>query len=228
MNRLITILVLVVGLAGCKSQQTEQVQTPGKAVPDPKADEAVYAQAAQNLIGQFSRALQGELIAALNASGPAYAMEICRIKAPQIAAAHSRDNWAIKRVSERFRNPQNRADTTEMNILTRFADPAYEQDSYQEWHGPDSARSFRYCQKIQVRQMCLQCHGDLQTLDGDLYGKVKMVYPWDKATGYREGDLRGMFVVEATWPAGKDMAQLLASGADITQVGAPDSAAAPQ
>ena len=41
--------------------------------------------------------------------------------------------------------------------------------------------------------MCLQCHG--QSIAPDVREKLSGLYPEDKATGYREGDIRGAFVV---------------------------------
>jgi hypothetical protein len=41
--------------------------------------------------------------------------------------------------------------------------------------------------------LCLACHGE--TIDPAVAGKIAELYPEDKATGFREGDLRGAFVV---------------------------------
>jgi len=49
---------------------------------------------------------------------------------------------------------------------------------------------------------------------------IKKEYPLDKAIGYKVGELRGTFVVEAVWPAGREQAQQLLSNeavADTTK-----------
>jgi hypothetical protein len=45
--------------------------------------------------------------------------------------------------------------------------------------------------------MCLQCHGipNNQILPTTL-SKIKELYPTDKATGYGENELRGIWVIE--------------------------------
>ena len=212
-------------LIGCGTKESSSDDTATPAAESMVETEKLYTEAAEKLVGQFSRALMGTLRAAINENGPAYALQICQQRAPGIVAAHATDGWSIKRVSERWRNAMDRPDTTEVAILAMFADPGTRDGYLTNWSGPDTARVFRYYKKIMVKQMCLQCHGDLQTFDLDLYKKVKVAYPYDKATGYKEGDLRGMFVVEAQYPAGDDLAQLLVDGIDITELTRPDTLA---
>ena len=42
--------------------------------------------------------------------------------------------------------------------------------------------------------LCLQCHGEV--LDPAVAGKIAELYPDDQATGFIDGDLRGVFWVE--------------------------------
>jgi hypothetical protein len=45
--------------------------------------------------------------------------------------------------------------------------------------------------------MCLQCHGDLQkNIKPEVAGKISKLYPKDKAIGYGESQIRGLFKVE--------------------------------
>ena len=46
---------------------------------------------------------------------------------------------------------------------------------------------------IPIGGLCLQCHGT--AIAPELAEKLSELYPEDKATGYREGDMRGAFVV---------------------------------
>ena len=41
--------------------------------------------------------------------------------------------------------------------------------------------------------LCLQCHGT--AIPAEVADKLAELYPHDKAVGYREGDIRGAFVV---------------------------------
>ena len=50
---------------------------------------------------------------------------------------------------------------------------------------------------IKVNSFCLQCHGvEGETLKEEDYIAIKASYPEDKAIGYVDGDLRGMWSIE--------------------------------
>lgn len=212
-------------LAGCGSEEKTEQPAAEPVVNAETSIAQVYTAASEKLVKQFGSALREELLSALAASGPAHALQACRLEAPNIEAAHGFEGWSVKRVSEKWRNINNRPDTTELAILKKFEAATTDENYVTSWSGPDSARVFHYYKKIMVGRVCLQCHGDLQTVDLDLWQRVKTAYPWDKAVGYKEGDLRGMFVVKAEYPAGEEMAKLLADGVNITQFTAPDSVA---
>jgi hypothetical protein len=50
---------------------------------------------------------------------------------------------------------------------------------------------------ILTNKMCLQCHGDLEKdITKNTLNKINQLYPKDKATGYKENEIRGIWVVE--------------------------------
>ncbi|MEW5796125.1 MAG: DUF3365 domain-containing protein [Candidatus Zixiibacteriota bacterium] len=226
MKLLICCLMAVTVISGCGAQDTETAPAAQSQAQAPAPDEAELTAAARNLAGQFGRDLQSALLGALNENGPAYAMQVCQIRAGEIAAAHSAAGWSVKRVSDKWRNITGRPDSAEVAVLATFADLKTDSEFLTRWSGPDSARVFNYYQTIVVREMCLQCHGDLQSVDLDLWQQVKIAYPYDKATGYKEGDLRGMFVVSAHLPEAEKIAPKLAEGIPIGDLVAKDTTSA--
>ena len=217
MNKLIALLivVLVALLAACgsESQDTADATAENDSLNTAlSGDELLYLEASEKLVAKFSRELQTELISAINQGGPAGAISVCQVKAPEIAQANSAGGWSIRRVTDRFRNPDNRADSLETSILASFADTAGSVPEYLfDWIESDSARSFRFYKPIRIKPLCLKCHGGLQTLASGVYETLKKKYPLDRAIEYKTGDLRGMFVVEASWPEGKVQAGLIAN-----------------
>ncbi len=98
-------------------------------------------------------------------------------------------------------------------VLSVFTDTVQPKRKFLgNWQTQDSVTTYSYYKPIYTKRLCLKCHGDMQTLASGVYKQVKKHYPTDKATGYKEGDLRGMFVVEVAWPEGRDFADLLVSG----------------
>jgi len=219
------IIFVALTLTGCKTEETatpDQIASTGESMV---ATEKLFIQAAEQLVGQYSSALKGELMAALNNYGAPQAIRVCSQQAQALALSHSAEGWQIKRVSRKWRNILDRPDTVEVAMLEMFDDIATKEKYLTRWSGPDTARVFHYYKKIVVSDVCLQCHGDLQTFDLDLYKRIKIAYPYDKATGYKAGDLRGMFVVNVEYPAGEDMAKLLADGVNIVEFTQPDTTA---
>ena len=213
-------------LSGCGSdnsaRQSGAAQADNATQPVDTLDQtrALYRTAADTLVARFARELKGELVAALAEGEAVGAIGVCRVVAPEIAAKHSVGGWTIQRVSDRNRNPDNRADTSEARFLKEFADTSELAPNFLvDWQPVDSGSpaemQFAYYKPIRIQPMCLKCHGDMQTLGPGVYEALKKNYPLDKATGYRPGDLRGMFVVHADYPAATETALLLASGESL-------------
>jgi hypothetical protein len=222
MQRLALLLALTVILTGCGAKDTDSDRTDTQAAPAYAADETVYIKAAENLSAAFTRELRTELVTAINKKGVVGALDVCAVVAPQVATAHSVDGWRVRRVSDKFRNPVNRADTTQQRILQELAASAEDTPNLVHWSEPDSAGivTFAYYQPIYVASLCLKCHGDMQTLAPGVLDGLRRHYPTDRAIGYRDKELRGMFVVEAAWPTGLGRAKQLASGTLPTAVSA--------
>ena len=51
-----------------------------------------------------------------------------------------------------------------------------------------------YVEPIMMQPLCLTCHG--QELQPDVAAKLAQLYPEDQATGFADGDFRGVFWVE--------------------------------
>lgn len=196
-------------LAGCQSTD-QQAEKPVVQPEDMSLDnETVLARnASERLVMSFTNRLKGELMAAIAAHEPVGAIKVCKEVAPAIADSTSTDGWTVRRVTDKFRNPDNRATLAELEILARFNDPAAPK-FIERWDKTDSTNTYSYYEPIRVGSLCLNCHGELQTLAPGVMQAVRKQYPGDKATGYQVGDLRGMFVVTADWPKAEGLAREL-------------------
>ena len=116
------------------------------------------------------------------------------------------DGVRVKRVSEQYRNPANKPDKADAFAYTYF-----EKYLKKEGHYPQNfvlrmrhkqnkdIEIFRYFEPLYIQEACLQCHGE--KVDPKVLAKIKELYPEDKATGYKLGDLRGFIAVEITLDA---------------------------
>ncbi len=154
------------------------------------------------LVGEFGTELMGALQGAMAAGGPAAAIEVCRTRAPEIAARLSRRSGAnISRISARFRNPQAVPEDWQRQALDQLRESMPESPagpaSLPETFALDGRGGARYLKAIAIGPLCLSCHGE--TLSDSVASQLGEDYPHDRATGYRLGELRGAFSV--VWPA---------------------------
>ncbi len=182
------ITALIFGLAGC-SEQASQVN-------DGSEDLARLSVQAKSTVQAFGSELQAELQAGMAAGGPLRAMDVCNIKAPQLAESVSAaQGMAVKRVSLKPRNAETGvANTWQTAVLNDFEVRKAQGELADDLVYAQIVESeFRYMHAIATKPVCLACHG--QSLAPSVTAKLAELYPHDLATGYREGDLRGAFVV---------------------------------
>ena len=157
----------------------------------------------QLLIKQYSQDLKTTLLATMNAEGAPAAVSVCSKSAPEMARLYNVHGWSVKRVSDRFRNPENTAGGNEEQVLRMFFDSAA-MNSFDEFVKTDSSQYYAFYKPIRMSQLCLNCHGAKEKLDPAILSVLEETYPTDMAIGYHVGDLRGMFVVQVRLPEGLD------------------------
>src|SRR5690606_5516033 len=75
---------------------------------------------AKQLAAQLGMQLKARLQSAIESGGPASAIAVCNVAAPEIATELSRDGWTVGRTSLKLRNPANRPDAWEQAALLAF------------------------------------------------------------------------------------------------------------
>lgn len=181
-RRLLLSTLLVIPLAACTS-----------------ADQAQQVAENRAITGELMQSLKGALQEAMKEGGPVNAIAVCNEKAPEIATALSaKNNRQVARTSLKVRNPANTPDEWEENVLKAFEkrkakgeDPKTIEHS--EMVRIDGNWNFRYMKAIPTGDICLACHGE--DLAPAVKAKLEALYPDDRATGYKLGDLRGAFTI---------------------------------
>jgi hypothetical protein len=143
----------------------------------------------ESLLAPFKAELKSALMEGMK-EGPATAIEVCREDAPGIAAALSVDGMLMGRSSHKLRNPDNAAPEWLAPIIDAYASSEGElapvvvklEDGR---HG--------YAEPIRIQPLCLTCHGT--AVHADVADRIEALYPDDQATGFSEGDFRGVFWV---------------------------------
>ena len=151
---------------------------------------------ARRVAKKMSVELKAELVRALDEYGPAGAIDVCSKRAPEIARAVSVEGVSARRVSMKTRNPADRPDPWEQDVLERLIElVAIERQAVPDELAvvveEQGRRELRYMKPIFVVAPCLACHGEESSIDPEVRATLARLYPADQAVGYAEGDLRG-------------------------------------
>jgi hypothetical protein len=139
---------------------------------------------------------------ALKGGQPVAALRVCASVAQNIARRHEQQNWRVRRVSEKVRNPADTPDAEELAVLRAWQDekkagglkPTTER---QKIVAEGGRRYVHYMKPIFIAgPVCLQCHGAPDKFAPGVADALKELFPHDQATGYAVGDLRGAVSVK--------------------------------
>lgn len=177
-------------LAACTTGADRAPLVAARSTPLPEAEAAAWLERGSRTVQPFKQRLMAALQAALPA-GADRAIETCRVEAPALAAASGGPGVSVGRSSHRLRNPANAPRPWVAPLLGEFvANP-----------GAAAPRAVAlptggigYVEPIVTQPLCLACHGE--ALAPAVRARLAAQYPADAATGFRTGDLRGLFWVE--------------------------------
>jgi hypothetical protein len=190
---------LLLGLwAGCRPTPS----VPPRALePPPSAEEdrSAVESRGREIVRQAGRALSSVLVQAIEQGGYTNAFPLCSVQAlpltESLAQAHG---VQLRRVSHRPRNEANRASPQEAFIIGRYAD-LLEQGVQPE---PEVVLSgtgpaLFYAPIVIGTNLCLECHGMPEIdLRPEVRPLIAQLYPRDEATGFKLGELRGLWRVD--------------------------------
>jgi hypothetical protein len=102
----------------------------------------------------------------------------------------------VKRVSFNNRNSENFPDEFEKEGIKEFEKLFAENKINSETEiikkiNVDGKESIRFMKPIIIEAPCLNCHGSENEIIPEVKDLIQKKYPYDKATGYKIGDLRG-------------------------------------
>ena len=205
-NRLLPVLFLLFVLFACESEKKvnkEVIDEIKKLSEVKKVNEADMISFAMKWGDEISAEAQQALISTLQQAiadkGVGGAVEFCHTEAlPITHEVGKKHNVTIKRVSMKHRNPSNNPTDVEKNLLEAYA---YNVENGIE-NKPniqkiDDGETLLFSKAIAIPNgMCLNCHGEPKTeITEETLTKIETLYPEDQATGFKVGDLRGMWSI---------------------------------
>ena len=192
MQNFFVFLVLCVCFISCNNSQ--QSANNKESVEENSFDKEEYIDKGIEIAAYSQGAIGGALQKAMKEGGVPNALDICNVKALPITDSLAKHhNIVLKRVSEKNRNPENMANSQDLEVLADFKVQIEEDGAAMPTvvkHNDDIV--FYY--PILTMTKCMNCHGQVGTeIQEDHYEQILSLYPNDKAIGYEPGELRGAF-----------------------------------
>lgn len=198
--RVIPAVLTLCLLAACADEQNPPAQRTAEApvLVLSAADSARVLSEGGAVASAIAQGLAQRLQAELAAEGAAGAVDFCSRTALTLTDSllATTKATAVKRTSTRIRNPENLPDEHERVALAWFdsvqAAGGERPASYLQAVGDDELRFYR---PLMIAPFCTQCHGTPEQIDPEVQRILAERYPSDQATGYSQGDMRGLIRV---------------------------------
>lgn len=172
-------------------------------LPTVAAEPASQADAIRAVAMPFMKQLAAENQKAISEGGPESAIKVCKDVAPKLAGDVSRkQGWKLTRVSLKVRNPMlGTPDAWEQKVLQDFEarlakGEKPETMEHSELVKEPAGSSFRFMKAIALQPGCVSCHGSDEQIPANVKARLAEDYPFDQATGYAPGQIRGALSVK--------------------------------
>ena len=194
-------------LSSCKNENAVKnedkvedrlVLQPGQILPLTNVETAKYKEKGQEIVQATFKTLSSKLKAALNEGGVKEAAQYCNLVALPITDSLSTlHKVKIKRTSLQLRNPENKPSKDELEVMERYKISSENKLEFNPLVRHMDNNVVKYYAPIKTMPLCLTCHGTVgEELTKENYEMLAELYPEDKAIGYKDGDLRGIWSIE--------------------------------
>ena len=121
------------------------------------------------------------------------AMGACSSMAMQMTNDYNNvsPNAKVKRTALKYRNPANKPDTTDKEVMYRL-----QAVNDGKPVAVDMGSTYRVYKPLKMKSSCLLCHGDTTQISPKVLKLIRTKYPHDLATGFKLGEFRGTVVSE--------------------------------
>ena len=184
MLKKILILTVLLSVISCNTELSEK-------------EKLQYSEKGKEIAQATFKALSSELMVQMKAGGPSLAIPFCNQKAAPLTAELSKKyDVVIKRTSDQLRSCENEPSEREIEIIMNYQQLISEKKELTHKVEIDATNKKHFYAPIIMKANCLVCHGKLnETLTVQTDSIIKTLYPFDIATGYNEGDLRGIWSI---------------------------------
>lgn len=133
----------------------------------------------------------------MKSGGVQEAVPFCNTMAlPLTEEIEKKYDVTIKRTSLFIRNEENKPNEAEIIILNQYKKSLANNETLEPIIHMDNSDNPHFYAPIVLQKKCLACHGAFgKEVTKQTDSIIKSYYPNDKATGFKEGDLRGIWSI---------------------------------
>ncbi len=182
-------IIILVLISSCDNSKVSQI--------NPEVYEK-YISVGHDIALEAQKTLLINVSRSMNKGGPLHALEFCHLNAlPIIDSLNTACHCKIIRITSNNRNPDNaltnKTDKEVWDFYAHFTSPK----GYRDTVLAGEENSIIYYKPITIAiPACLKCHGiPGKDIDDVTAAKIDRLYPDDLATGYEQGDLRGLWKI---------------------------------
>jgi len=187
----IFLLTILIGITGCKNEKKNEINPVKETEKVSNADLGLkFAMSTKAQLGK-------NLMGTIQSKGTEEAVTFCNVRAyPLTDSMAIAQNVIIKRVSDKPRNSNNIASLKEIDHIEKFKKELTSGQKIEPIIEPLDNDSIQFYYPIVTNKMCLQCHGEPnKDIKSTVLEKLTDLYPDDKATGYSEDQVRGIWSI---------------------------------
>ncbi len=196
----ISIIIGFVLLISCQNNTKKEEITKQEVRKEQGIDKSAYTKKGKEVAHATFKAFVGHIKQKSHEGGLPAVVNFCHDNALKLTDSMSRVyNVKIKRSSHKLRNPHNAPDSLEKEILDNYFAKKQQGDKLSPIVKKDTTGKIHFYAPIIIKKDCLKCHGEPgKDIPEPIYKLIKEKYPQDQATGFKIGDLRGIW--DITFP----------------------------
>jgi hypothetical protein len=166
-----------------------------------ETEKDTYRNRGKEIAQSTFKVLSMNLSGAMQEGGVENAVQYCNLAAYPLVDSLSKVHQAeIRRTSLRVRNEKNQPTDAEKDVLNAYQE-AFEKGEKLQPRVLRVGEDIAFYAPIMIQPLCLKCHGEAgkDISEADL-ATIRQLYPNDRAIGFHEGDLRGMWSIRFSNP----------------------------
>ncbi len=197
MKKLLLTLIVLSGLLACQNKTKKEVkeETKQKETSSRKIDFKVYKTKGKEIAMETFKIFKANIEKTGKEKGLPEVVSFCHDNAEKLTDSLSKIYGVeMKRVSHRLRNQDNKPNVDEKAIIENYLAAQEDHKELTPIVMKDEEGFVHFYAPIKIKEKCLQCHGiPSKDIKAVVLKKIKKHYPEDKATGFRLGELRGIW-----------------------------------